>query len=480
MAWQLTLDDVPAATPPAPRALTVTEALKAADDTLREHTLVVEGEVSEHSDPRAYKALYFSVAGDDGQSVMPCIMWKDRYKASGVELRPGLRVRMTGRFSVYAKKGRMQFQVDRISLAGEGELRRQVDALARRLELEGLMSDARKRPVPAFCQRVAVVTSPHGKAIHDVIRTLRRRNPLVELLVFGVVVEGQDAPRQMRDALNLAARQSPDAILLVRGGGSYEDLMPFNDEGLARSVAACPVPVVTGIGHEPDRSICDMVGDRSCSTPTAAAESVAPTAGELEESLEQDAARLATSMSGHLGRHRERLESLATRPVLRDPRAALVTRRAEQLDLASDRLVRAIPAMVARRSHSRAALRDRLRAVGASLLRGYAGRFSSQASELRSFGPRMLEPARRDLAAAAGKLDALSPLAVIARGYAIATDSAGGVVSKVGAVSAGDRLDVRVQDGRILCTVASTQAAAAPSSPDPASSAAPGDLAAQG
>ena len=210
--------------PQTPRALTVSEAMGFAKGALEARTLVVEGEVSEFNDKPGYKAAYFTIA--DETSPMSCMMWRNRYTASGLALRVGMRVRVTGRFTVYVPKGRMQFEVFKVELAGEGDLRVRVARIAERLRAQGLMEPERKRPVPAFCQRVCVVPSPRGKAVHDVIRTLRRRNPLVELLVCGVAVEGVDAPDQMIEALHVAAAARPDAILLVRGGGSYEDLMP--------------------------------------------------------------------------------------------------------------------------------------------------------------------------------------------------------------------------------------------------------------
>jgi len=176
----------------------------------------------------------------------------------------------------------LQFVVRQLEPAGEGRLRMQVAELARRLEAEGLMSPERKRRIPSHPSRIAVVTSPRGKAVHDVLRTLRRRYPLAEVLVAGVAVEGDGAPSEIVEGLRVAAAAQPDVVLLVRGGGSYEDLMPFNAESVARAVVASPVPVVTGIGHEPDTSIADMVADLRASTPTAAAESVAPSVEELE------------------------------------------------------------------------------------------------------------------------------------------------------------------------------------------------------
>lgn len=439
------------------RALTVSEAMACAKGALEEHVLVVEGEVSEFNDKPGYKAAYFTVA--DASCPMACMMWRSAYVKSGVSLRVGQRVRVTGRFTVYAPKGRMQFSVLRLALAGEGELRERVARLARRLEAEGLMDPAYKRPIPSFCQRVAVVTSPRGKVVHDVIRTLRRRNPLVELLVCGVAVEGADAPERIREGLAVAAEARPDVILLVRGGGSYEDLMPFNDESVARAVAESPVPVVTGIGHEPDTTICDMVADLRRSTPTAAAESVAPTCGELSAVLDAQAGRLAGALGAELDRRRRALDALASRPALARPVAAIVTPLARDLDLAHDRLMRAIPdALVSRRTGLDAA-GDRLVRVGAGLVRPHHASVALASQRLSAAGTALLSEPRRMLAVQAGRLDALSPLAVIARGYAMATDGAGHVVSSVEAVAPGDRLDVRVSDGTLACRVESSSAA---------------------
>ena len=196
----------------------------------------------------------------------------------------------------------------------------QVAQLARKLEAEGLMDASRKRRVPPLPQRIAVVTSPRGKAVHDVIRTLRRRYPLGELLICGVPVEGQDAPARIIQGLEAACAvmPAPDVILLVRGGGSYEDLMPFNDESLARAVAASPIPVVTGIGHEPDNSICDMVSDRRCSTPTAAAEAIALSTEELSNKLTNAQDALRRSVENYMQAQQAQLDRLLDRPLWHD------------------------------------------------------------------------------------------------------------------------------------------------------------------
>jgi exodeoxyribonuclease VII large subunit len=173
------------------RALTVSEAVHLAKRALEGLALRVVGEVSEATDRPGYKAVYFTVS--DGSSVLPCLVWRDAYEASGVPLRSGMLVELTGVFTVYAPKGRLQFQVRTLAAAGEGLLRIQVAALARKLETEGLMRADRKRPLPEYPVRIALVTSPRGKAVHDVIRTLHRRYPVAELLIAGIAVEGTDA-----------------------------------------------------------------------------------------------------------------------------------------------------------------------------------------------------------------------------------------------------------------------------------------------
>lgn len=309
--------------------------------------ITVLGEVTGFRGPNARSGhCYFQIK--DESAALECIVWKGTYDKRAFDLRDGLQVLFTGTFDLYKPTGKMSFKASSFTLAGEGLLRQQVAQLAEKLRREGLMEPERKRRIPVFCTRVAVVTSLSGAVINDVKRTLRRRNPMVEVMCVGAKVQGEGAPAELVEGLRRAAAitPAPDCILLVRGGGSFEDLMTFNDEGLARAVAACPVPVVTGIGHEPDNSICDMVSDRRCSTPTAAAESVAPEFSELvsaldgreqrlQRVLEGKIARAASAcdgLGGRLGRamdvrlERERrsLDAFATRPVSPAPRTSWI------------------------------------------------------------------------------------------------------------------------------------------------------------
>jgi exodeoxyribonuclease VII large subunit len=411
------------------RALTVTEAMGAAKRALEGVRVRVLGEVSEFNDKPGYKAAYFTVS--DGGAAMPCLMWRDAYEASGVELRCGMLVELTGAFSAYVPKGRMQFQVRGLAPAGEGNLRLQVAALARKLEAEGLMRPERKRALPSFPQRIALVTSPRGKAVHDVIRTLSRRYPLAELLIAGVAVEGDSAPQAIVAGLARASECGADVILLVRGGGSYEDLMPFNAEIVARAVVACPVPVVTGIGHEPDTSIADMVSDLRASTPTAAAEAVTPAHEQLALALVREHRALAAALQNRVKSAAHQVRRLAERPVLRDPQAVLGP-VAQAIDMAGMRLARAIPERLARDAQRVEYARERLRRTG----------------------PGIVESARSAMAVGAARLEDLSPLGILTRGYAVCYASDGGaVVKSIGNVNTGDSVIVRLSDGSIGASV---------------------------
>lgn len=410
------------------RPLSVSEAMQAAKRSLESITVKLIGEVSEVNAKAGYKAVYFTVK--DAGASLPCMIWLNRYHQSGVQLCVGQRVELMGRFTLYAPKGRMNFDVFSISLAGEGDLRRRVAELAQRLEREGLMAASRKRPVGSLYEHIGLVTSPRGAAVHDVLRTIRRRFPVARISLAGVAVEGSQASQGIVFGIDACVRAGCEVILVVRGGGSFEDLMPFNDERLARAIAACPVPVVTGIGHEPDTSIADMVADVRSSTPTAAAERVSPDSSTLLRELDARAASMSASQRLAIERYEARLGHIASRPLFKDPHLLFSTDLLT-LDLLHDRLSRALPECLAKDSLH---LNDMQR------------RLCDRAKT--SF-----ERFEHDLALRAGRLHDLSPLAVLSRGYAIAKDEEGSVVCSIHAVHGGDRLDVAVSDGVISCSV---------------------------
>lgn len=436
-----------------PGVLTVTQALMIAKSRLEGIRVSVEGEISEFSDKPGYKAIYFTLVDED--SALPCLIWKNSLAKNPIQLRRGALVQVTGSFSLYAAKGRMNFVARSIKLAGEGDLRMKVAELARKLEAEGLMDPSRKRPIPRMAAKVAVVTSPRGKAVHDVLRTLRRRSPQVEVYVVGVPVEGEAAPAAIVNGLEVADASDCDTILLVRGGGSYEDLMPFNDERVARAVAACAHPVITGIGHEPDNSIADMVADLRCSTPTAAAEASALEIRLLSESFERAAGRMRAAVESGITGGRERLAHLASRPVFSDPNYLLAS-RSLQLDSCAERLVQAIPNALATNRHVLEQARLRLASALPGTIAAHERTLARAHASLTSAGTHLLDKPRADLSISAARLEDLSPLSVLSRGYAITYDSGGHVVSTVGQVEKGDSIKVRVGDGSIGATVDGT------------------------
>lgn len=438
------------------RALSVTEAMTMARSALEGLSLLrVIGEVSELTDKPGYKAVYFTLG--DGASVMSCLVWRDAYEASGVQLRAGMLVEVAGSLTVYPPKGRLQFQARRLAPAGEGVLRVQVAALARKLEAEGLMREERKRPLPAHPERIGLVTSPRGKAVHDVLRTLRRRYPSAQVLVAGVAVEGGDAASAICAGIAAAGNAGVDVLIVARGGGSYEDLMPFNTEQVARAIASSPVPVVTGIGHEPDTTIADMVADLRASTPTAAAEAVAHASAELEAHLTHLARRLGRGLLHAVTAASHRVALLGDRPVFADPEALLGV-SAQQLDAAADALARALPERFVRDVQRVAAAREGLGRVGPRLGQEERRRTDAGRLALRRLGPAALSRAEDRLGMEASRLEDLSPLAILGRGYAVCYDAAGArVVRAADELRPGDGVRVRLGRGRADCTVDSVE-----------------------
>lgn len=431
-------------------ALSVSAAITIAKSLLQQHAFRITGEVSELSDKPGYKAVYFTIK--DSDATLSCLMWKNRYAQAGVPLRIGAKVVITGKFTIFAPKGRMNFEVSSLSLAGDGDLRAQVAALAEKLRQEGLMDAARKRPLIRYPQRIGLVTSPRGAAVHDVLRTLRRRFPAAEILLAGVPVEGKQAPQDMIAALRTVVAAGAEGVLLVRGGGSFEDLMPFNNEALARAIAQCPVPVITGIGHEPDTSIADMVADYRASTPTAAAEAVSPHQNDVMLLLDEYARRMQSVMVSRLNRSDEYVNQIAARPVFKDPLSLFAT-DFQMLDVLQTSLDRSLNRYLPVQVQNLDQVSHALNQAELSLLRRYQDSLSSLETMLTKVGASSLEPRLSEVALMAARLHDLSPLKTLARGWSIAHNAQGDVVQSVTQVKPGDRLSVRVKDGLIDTSV---------------------------
>jgi exodeoxyribonuclease VII large subunit len=363
----------------------------------------LRGEISNLSRP-ASGHLYFSLK--DAGASLKCVMWRSNVELLGWQPEHGAQVLARGRISVYPQGGVYQLYVDELHPAGVGDLHAQFEELRERLRAEGLFELERKRPLPPFPRLLGVVTSPQAAALRDVLQVLRRRWPLVKVLLAPTLVQGDMAPPQIVAALRaLDARDDVDLILLVRGGGSLEELWAFNDEGVARAIAACRHPIVCGVGHETDFTIADFAADVRASTPTAAAELAVPDQADLRRRVRAHAVQVEEQVLRRLAEARQSLEREGRSLARLSPRGRIEAER-QRLDELSRRASQAL-------LHSLALRRAALGRARAQML-------------------------------------ALSPQATLERGYAIVRrEDTGVVVRSVQQAQAGDDLRIQVQDGEL-------------------------------
>lgn len=414
----------------------------------------VEGEISNLSRP-ASGHVYFSLK--DERCQIRCALFRGRSRHVMAELVDGARVLVRARLTLYEARGDTQLVVQEVEDAGEGALRRAFEALKRRLQDEGLFDERHKKPLPDLPVRVGVITSPTGAAVRDIVATFRRRFPAIPLLIYPVSVQGAQAVDDICAMLRSAGQhRACDVLILARGGGSLEDLQAFNDERVARAVFDCPVPVVCGVGHESDITICDFVADRRATTPTAAAELISPSAAEWLATVTQTQRRVIRAMRGRLEQHSQRVDWLSRMIV--HPRQQLRA-RGDRLRHASGRLASTMRARLQRRRLHLMPLPARLSQASPA----------QRLAALRAEVVRLEERLQRDMGAALGDrrqrleravagLNSTNPLAVLARGYALVSEPASGaIVKSVTQVERGDHVDVQVSDGRLACTVKTRQ-----------------------
>ncbi len=411
----------------------------------------ITGELSNFSRP-ASGHWYFTLK-DEGAQVR-CAMFRLRNLVVRFAPRDGMQVLLRARVGLYEARGEFQLVVDHLEEAGEGELRRRFEALKQKLTAEGLFDASRKRPLPRFPRRIGIVTSATGAALRDVLNVLRRRCR-VPVLIYPVPVQGAGAAREIAAMLALAdRRRDVDLLLLVRGGGSLEDLFAFNDEALARAIAALELPLVTGIGHEVDFTIADFVADLRAPTPSAAAELAVPDAATSLAAIGVTAGRLRTAILRALGRQGDGFAALGRRLQLLHPARAL-RERMQRLDELQLRLAGSI------RRETRAR-RERLLRVAAELAgRSPTARLAILEQRIAHAGARLLPATRSRLAgarallqSAARGLEATSPLATLGRGYAIVTRAVDGAVLRdASGVAAGTEVEARLARGRLRARV---------------------------
>lgn len=396
--------------------------------------------------------LYFTLK--DARAQVRCAMFKPKSSWLKFVPREGMRVMARGRVTLYEARGEYQMVLDHMEEAGEGALRRAFDELRARLQAEGLFDDARKRPLPAFARRIAVITSPTGAAVRDVLSVLGRRFPLVEADVLPVQVQGAAAAAQITRMLQRAeASGRYDVIVLARGGGSLEDLWAFNDEHLARAIAACQVPLVSAVGHETDFSLADFAADLRAPTPSVAAELLVPASDDLARRLRTLEARLRSHQSQWLHRLMQRTDRAALRLNAMRPRARLdllCRRQAEALRRLSAALARRLEQDRARVRHADAVLRAAH--PGRRLIR-LRERLAAVSNRPQAAIARRLSDDARQLRGLARSLEAVSPLATVARGYAILQHQDGRIVRSALDAAPGDRLDARLADGQLRLRV---------------------------
>ncbi len=401
--------------PPAkPAAYTVSDltrylrVLLELDDVLND--VWVQGEVSNVSRPSSGH-IYFTLK--DAGAAMQCVVWRSSSSRLKVTLQNGMAIEAHGAISVYEKDGKVQLYVDAARPAGEGQLYQEFLRLKARLEAEGLFNEERKRPLPARPRCIGVVTSASGAALQDILNTLQRRYPLVEVILSPCAVQGEAAPAEIVAALQALEQLSePDVIILARGGGSLEDLWAFNDERVVRAVAFSRIPVVTGVGHETDFTLVDFASDVRAPTPTGAATLVTPDQADLRVDLSDLYSRLSMAALGQVDYQRQLLTTLAHQLERVTPMQAVRNER-QQVDSLSERARRAFAHQI----------------------------------ELRGV----------QLKGAAQRLNALNPLSILQRGFALIEQADGSLAHGIDSLQVGQTVHIRMADGQAAAQIQSTE-----------------------
>ncbi len=363
----------------------------------------VSGEIS-NLHRAASGHFYFTLKDEAGQ--MRAALFRGNATRVRFDIEEGLEVVAEAEVSIYAARGDLQLIVRQLEPCGVGALQLAFEQLRKRLQAAGLFDEGRKRPISQFPRRIGVVTSPTSAALRDVLKVASRRFPATAILISPTLVQGEEAPQQIAAAIGrLAAAQDLDAILIVRGGGSLEDLWAFNSEVVAQAIADSPVPIVSGVGHETDLTIADLVADLRAPTPSAAVMQVLPDRRSLASLVGRDAQRLGMAMAQEVERHRARVETLRAVLRARSPRVRVALARTREA---------------------------RARVAGQTAIR------------------RLIDHRRRRFSALAARLDALSPLSVLGRGYGLVRRVEDGrIVRRAADVALDDELEVRLAEGAI-------------------------------
>ncbi|MBT3057638.1 MAG: exodeoxyribonuclease VII large subunit [Candidatus Thiodiazotropha sp.] len=412
----------------------------------------VSGEISNLAQP-ASGHIYFSLKDEIAQ--VRCAMF--RMKRQKLRFRPenGQQVVLRARVSLYEARGEFQLIVEHMEPAGEGALRLAFEQLKQRLAAEGLFDAGHKQPLPSIPQQLGIITSPSGAAIRDLLTVLKRRFPVLPVIIYPVQVQGEGAAEQITAMLQLADRRDEcDLLILSRGGGSLEDLQAFNDEGVARAIHACRIPLVTGIGHEIDFTIADFVADQRAATPSAAAELVSPDQAAWQRQLKQLGQRLGLGQRRYLGQLQEQLLTLRGR-LLRQHPSQRLQQRGQRFDELSQRLRQAQQLKLVTLEHRLEKLLSRLsRLSPQQRIEEQRFRYRLDAERLQQAMARRLKDSATRLNQLARDLHTLSPLNTLNRGYAIVSrEDDKHIIRASSEVNRGDRVRARLSQGGLLCRV---------------------------
>ena len=374
---------------------------------VRLNYVTVLGEISNFKNHYASGHLYFTLKDKDAQ--IRCVMFKGFAQYVKFNIKDGMQVVLRGRVSIYEKDGQYQFYAQEMHELGCGDIALQFEQIKERLSKEGLFDSENKRPIPKFPKRIAVITSDTGAAVQDILNILSRRWPISEILLCPVAVQGENAVGDMLTALeNVYNLNNCDTIIIGRGGGSIEDLWAFNNEQLARKIYESPIPVISAVGHETDFTICDFVADLRAPTPSAAAELAVPDIAEVSLKINSLVSSLKSSLISKYQLNKLKLDSLVNSNCFKNPINTIIGTKSETTDILTDRLLT---------KYSNILSKNETRLVGC-----------------------------------VSKLDALSPLKVLSRGFSVAEHN-GKILKSVSLVEAGDSITLKLTDGKLNCMV---------------------------
>ncbi len=445
-----------------PRIYTVSEITQSIRRMIEDGigAVTVSGEISNLHRQAGSGHLYFSLK--DAGAVLAVTFFAGAQAKMGTQcpqLADGKRVTVSGKLTLYPPQGRYQLNAATVADSGMGDLMLRFEALKRRLWEEGLFAPERKRPLPLLPRRIGIVTSPTGAAIHDMLRVLSRRYPNLHIIIAPARVQGEGAAREIAAAIALLARrhgpgteEPVDAMIVGRGGGSIEDLWSFNEEIVARAIAAAPVPVISAVGHEVDTTIADYAADLRAATPSVAAELIVGKKDDFTAALSHTARRLAAPLSQRLTLNRQRIRALQTSALFRDP-GHIIRTKAQTTDHLQNRLTAALSLTAARRRQTLDSLEKRFAALRGKALPRLAFSLNGARQRMAAASQLRLQRERQRLAALAGRIGDLNPHTVLARGYTLTRTAEGTLLRTPDQAPPGTRIQTTFAQGTLISTV---------------------------